>query len=178
MPRPSNLTKMPREKLQALISRAEQALNVISTREADVLVKDIRAKAEELGIEITELVDRLRGEGAAQPQRRAAATSGSPATAGSAGSTASSNGRRKKRSNPLKGQKIEPWFKHGDNAWTGRGRPARWLVEYIQGGGKIEDVLVDKTKLDEARKIEAKIGGPKRGGRGRKKKAAGKKRSS
>lgn len=33
-------------------------------------------------------------------------------------------------------------YKQGDKTWTGRGRQPKWVVEHLEGGGKIEDLLV------------------------------------
>lgn len=33
-------------------------------------------------------------------------------------------------------------YRNGDDAWTGRGMKPKWVMKYIEGGGKLEDLLV------------------------------------
>ena len=118
------------------------------------MVQSVRAQAKELGVEVSELIEHL----SATPARRG--RPGRVIVDSGAPGGAATNGRRKKRSNSLKGKKLQPWFRLKDGTtWTGRGTARREIRDYVLGGGKLADVLVDKTKADEARRIEAKIKG-------------------
>lgn len=33
-------------------------------------------------------------------------------------------------------------YRHGDNTWTGRGMKPKWIVKYVEDGGKLEDITV------------------------------------
>lgn len=33
-------------------------------------------------------------------------------------------------------------YRLGENTWTGKGKQPRWLVEFINGGGRLEEIAV------------------------------------
>jgi len=33
-------------------------------------------------------------------------------------------------------------YRSGENTWTGRGMKPKWIVKHVEGGGKLEDLLV------------------------------------
>lgn len=33
-------------------------------------------------------------------------------------------------------------YKHNEDTWTGRGMKPKWVVKYLEGGGKLEDITV------------------------------------
>lgn len=33
-------------------------------------------------------------------------------------------------------------YRHNEDTWTGRGMKPKWVVKYLEGGGKLEDLLV------------------------------------
>lgn len=39
-------------------------------------------------------------------------------------------------------QPVAIKYKDGENTWTGRGMKPKWVVKYLEGGGKLEDLLV------------------------------------
>lgn len=48
------------------------------------------------------------------------------------------------------GGRPEVQFRNPDNpglAWTGRGKPPRWVTEWVQGGKSLEALRVPGTKL-------------------------------
>lgn len=161
------LAKLPRQKLEALALRTQKALELVRGREIKAIADSIRERAQELGIEIAEIVGHLSAV-PARPGRKPASERVASAP--------------KERSSAMKGKKIKPWFADSaGNTWTGRGQPARFVREHIRGGGKLADLLVDSSKADEAKRIEAKIksmlGGravapQRRGKRGKKAKGA------
>jgi DNA-binding protein H-NS len=38
--------------------------------------------------------------------------------------------------------KVAVKYKSGTNAWTGRGKQPKWVVEHLSSGGKLEELLV------------------------------------
>lgn len=38
--------------------------------------------------------------------------------------------------------KVPMKYKHGNDAWSGRGRQPKWVSDHLAKGGKIEDLLV------------------------------------
>lgn len=33
-------------------------------------------------------------------------------------------------------------YRHNEDTWTGRGMKPKWVVKYLEGGGKLEDITV------------------------------------
>ncbi|HYD50361.1 MAG TPA: H-NS histone family protein [Terriglobales bacterium] len=182
-PQLSKLTKLSRPKLEALAQRAQRALEVLRQREVDSLVDTIRTQARDLGIDVADIVGRLSGGAAPARRGRPPAISPAlaPAGAGAANGDESAGGARrgrgagKRRTSKMRGMKIQPWFVNPatKEAWTGRGQVARWLADAFQQGHSVEEFLVDKSKREDAQriqqKLEAKFGkGGRRGGARRK----------
>ncbi len=38
-----------------------------------------------------------------------------------------------------------PMYKKGKQTWSGRGRQPKWVEEYLEAGGRLEDLLILKT---------------------------------
>lgn len=50
----------------------------------------------------------------------------------------------------VKGGRPEVLYRNPTNehqAWTGRGKPPRWVTEWVQGGKSLEALMVSGTKL-------------------------------
>jgi DNA-binding protein H-NS len=45
--------------------------------------------------------------------------------------------------------KAAPKFQHPEDAektWSGRGKKPKWVTEYVDGGGKLESLLIEKSE--------------------------------
>lgn len=42
---------------------------------------------------------------------------------------------------PLK-KPVAIKYRHNEDTWTGRGMKPKWVVKYLEGGGKLEDITV------------------------------------
>lgn len=166
----TKLSQLSRAQLQALAERTNRALEMVKDKEIDALVASVRAGAADLGVDLTEVVARLTSSPAARPAAAARVVAAPQPT------TKPATGRRRgRRSSPMKGKKIEPWFrdsKTGDT-WTGRGRVARWLLDHHNAGRSIMGFVADPSKRDQAKEIEAKLNATQKPARAARSKSAG-----
>ncbi len=45
--------------------------------------------------------------------------------------------------------KAEPKYQHPEDAekkWSGRGKKPKWITEYVDGGGKLDSLLIEKKE--------------------------------
>jgi DNA-binding protein H-NS len=50
--------------------------------------------------------------------------------------------KKKQAGRKVTGIKVAAKYRHGENEWTGRGLPPKWLVAELQAGRKKEDFLI------------------------------------
>lgn len=49
-----------------------------------------------------------------------------------------------KSTHPLAGIPVKPKYALGDKTWSGRGRQPLWVLAYLNDGGRLEDLAIDK----------------------------------
>ena len=123
---------MPKLSADAIKARIDQLQKQLAAAQSNKVpaIKKVKALMKKLGVTVTDLAD-----GSAPAARR-----GRPPKAAKAKGTASgSNGSKPKKS----GGKVAIKYRDDKgNTWTGRGKPARWLVDAEKGGTKRDSFLV------------------------------------
>lgn len=97
-------------------------------------LEQIRKKIEDLQNQEAELVQKMRGPAIEDMKKNISLY----------GISANELGFSKKSSSVIKPvvTSAEVKYKQGEKTWTGRGRKPNFVIEHIDGGGKIEDLLV------------------------------------
>lgn len=117
------LVKLQAEISAALVRRHDQAVE-------NGKANEIRAR-DEMRAQLAELADKLGSQVAKVFPKTARATP---------------NGHGKVKPAPkakgLKAGKVPVKYRFGDNAWSGRGKRPKWLVERLAGGAHIEEFRV------------------------------------
>ena len=126
----SNYSTWSLEKLKKESSKIEKAIKEKQQQEKKVAVAEIKALAKKHGFALSDLL----GE-TTEDRRVPAKTNGSGKsrnTLGKAKKTAKRAKAKIKYRNPV----------NTTETWTGRGRQPRWVVDYIDNGGSIEDITL------------------------------------
>lgn len=117
----NNYSNWTIDKLNKEIEKIQKIIKARETKDKKEALAKVKALARKNGFELHELV---KGEGAKKadkPVRAAAKTT-------------------KKRG------KVPPKYRNpadADVTWTGRGRQPVWVREFVQGGGKLEDITIN-----------------------------------
>lgn len=114
--------------LKTQIKALEEQAEAARTSELNAVIEDIKLKMSEYGIGLAELGLTAK---AASPKR----------TAGDKRAAHPVNGFSKPKTS------VAPKYRNAENSktWSGRGISPKWITAHIDAGGKLADLLINKT---------------------------------